>query len=201
MSEETTTVRCFQVKELRIEDPKEKGGPPVITGLGVPYNAPSEDLGGLREVFKPGTCRNLQDDIFIDVEHDPGRKLGRTSAKTANVQDDPKGLRVSVTVPDTTVGRDTLEEVRNGTLDGMSIAFTDPEDSWDGHGDAILRTITGANLEAVTLTSYPAFRQTAGSLALRSLDAYKATEEGALQEVAPDTDVLRKRLDLAEAED
>ncbi len=169
--DETTSRRCFR-GELRIA-PAAKGGRPKITGLAVPYLALSEDLGGFREQFRPGAFSgSMGADIFADVEHDRDRKLGRTSRKTLFLKEELRGIIATITVPDTSVGRDTLEEVRNGNLDAMSIVFADPVDDWSGSGGATVRTIRKAVLRAVTLTSYPAYKQTAGSLAQRSLDRY-----------------------------
>ena len=201
MSEETTIRRCFRTEKLRVD---ERDGKSVIVGLAVPYGAPSEDLGGFREVFKRGAFKDsLGDDIFADVEHDRSKKLGRTAAGTVTFKSAREGLRAEIQVPDTTVGRDALEEVRNGSLDAMSIAFMDPEEEWRGSEGNLTRHIGKATLRAVTLTSFPAFPQTAGTLTERSLAEYRASqkppEEGAEYE-GPETEELRRRLDLAEAE-
>ena len=170
---EDTTIRCFKLAEARVD---ESDGKARITGLAVPYNSPSEDLGGFREIFKPGAFRDSlagKDDIFADVEHNGTRKLGRRSAGSLAFKESREGVRVEITPPDTTVGRDTIEEVRQGLLDGMSICFTNAEDSYKGKGDSIVREINKATLRAVTLTSYPAYRQTAGTVTIRSLDEYR----------------------------
>ncbi|MFA5234961.1 MAG: HK97 family phage prohead protease [Sulfurimonas sp.] len=179
---EDTTKRCFKLAEVRVD---EVAGKPTITGLAVPYNAPSEDLGGFREVFKPGAFKESlagSDEIFADVEHNGTRKLGRRSVGSLELKESREGVRVSIIPPDTTVGRDTIEEVRGGLLDGMSICFANPEDTYKGKGDSIVREISKASLRAVTLTCYPAYTQTAGTVAIRSLEEYRKgieTEESA----------------------
>ena len=224
MDNETTIRRCFRSDGLRVQ---ERDGKATITGLAVPYNAPSEDLGGFRETFKRGAFKeSLDSDMFADVEHDRAKKLGRTTAGSLRFKSSPEGLRFEIDVPDTTVGRDALEEVRNGTLDAASIAFTDPEDEWRGKEGNLTRNITQATLRAVTLTSFPAYPQTAGTVTQRSLDEWRSQQEkvksgsqigtGAQQplgiftdgdngktqteEFQPDTDTLRHRLDLEESE-
>lgn len=175
--DETTTRRCYMAEELRVVEPEGNAGRPKIVGLAVPYRALSEDLGGFREQFMPGSLGGsiASRDVFADVEHDRDRKLGRTSKGTLSLKESRKGIMAEITIPDTTVGRDTLEEVRNGSLDAMSIVFSDPEDQYSGKAGAIVRNIDKAELMAVTLTSYPAYRQTAGSLAQRSLEEYRST--------------------------
>lgn len=204
MSEETTIRRCFKTESLRVIEATD-GGRPKIAGLAVPFGAPSEDLGGFREIFKRGAFNDslAEDDIFVDIEHDRTRKLGRTSKGTVSFKSSHEGLRAEVTVPDTTLGRDTLEEVRNGTLDGMSIAFTDPVEEWRGKEGDLTRHIGKATLRAVTLTSYPAYPQTAGTLTERSLADWRTKQE---EETTPeydpavDPEKLRKRIELEEME-
>ena len=174
---EDTSKRCFKCPELRVDD---VDGKTRISGLAVPYNAPSEDLGGFREIFKPGAFKDSlagADDIFADVDHDGTKRIGRRSAGSVEFKDGRDGLRVTITPPDTTAGRDAVEEVRSGLLDGMSICFCGAEDSYKGKGDSIIREIGKATLRAVTLTSYPAYRQTAGTVSVRSLDEYRAAIE------------------------
>jgi len=205
---EDTTLRCFKAAELRIDD---SDGKPKITGLAVPYNAPSEDLGGFREVFKPGAFKESlagADDIFADVDHDGTKRIGRKAAGSLEVKESREGLRVTITPPDTSVGRDALEEVRSGLLDGMSICFCNPEDTYKGKGDSIVREITKASLRAVTLTSYPAYRQTAGTVSVRSLDEYRtgleaeeaAAAKAAEEQRAKEAEDAAKAAEQAEAE-
>lgn len=204
MMDENTTQRCYQAEELRVVEPDTEGGRPKIVGLAVPYKALSEDLGGFREQFMPGSLGEsiASRDVFADVEHDRDRKLGRTSKGTLSLKESRKGIMATITIPDTTVGRDTLEEVRNGSLDAMSIVFAEPKDKYSGKAGAIVRNIERADLQAVTLTSYPAYRQTAGSLAQRSLDEYRTEQEetdGAAEaKLLADTEEIRQIQDRAE---
>jgi len=189
---ETTIKRCFRSSELRINA---TGGKETITGLAVPWNAPSEDLGGFREVFQRDAF-DLSGEMFADIEHDHTRKLGRTGPGTLRFRSSPEGLRFEVDVPNTTVGRDALEEVRNGTLDAASIAFTDPVCEWRGPKNNLTRHISKATLQAVTLTSFPAYPQTAGTVTQRALEAYRSRTQH--EDFQPGTDTLRRRLDLIE---
>lgn len=203
MENETTIRRCYRSEGLRVQGRED--GQATITGLAVPFGAPSEDLGGFREVFKRGAFKeSLGDDVFADVEHDRTRKLGRTTAGTLRFRTSKEGLRFEIDVPDTTIGHDTLAEVRNGSLDAASIAFTDPTEEWKGKEGNLTRQINKATLRAVTLTSFPAYKQTAGTLAERSLEAWRRqqeeTNETETEEYQPSTDALRRRLDITESE-
>lgn len=208
--QETTTTRMYKLEKLRATD-ADGDTPARISGLAVPFNAESEDLGGFREVFKPGAFKgSLGGDIFADIEHDRTQRLARSSKGTLRFQSKRDGLHTEMDVPDTQVGRDALEDVRNGNLDGMSIAFSNPEETWKGKGDNIVREINSADLKAVTLTSFPAYRQTAGTLAERSLAEYRESltgennndngGEGDDSKPAVPLSVRERQLKLAEAE-
>ncbi len=189
MSEDTTR-RCYKTTELRIDD---SDGKPKIIGLAVPYNAPSEMMWDFVEVFKPGAFRESlagKDDMFADVEHDHTRKLGRRSKGTLEFQDKRDGLYATITPPDTATGRDTIQEVREGLLDAMSIAFTDTEDTYKGKDENIVREIHKATLVGVTLTSFPAYRQTIGTVAERTFAEYRSTLEA---EEAEETKAVEQR--------
>lgn len=170
--------RCFSAVELRVD---EQDGKSRVTGLAVPYNQPSEMMWDFREVFKPGAFKESlagSDDMFANVEHQSTSKLARRSIRTLDFKEKRDGLYATITLPDTTLGRDTLEEVRSGLLDAMSIEFAGPDESFTGKGDNIVREISKAKLRGVALTSYPAYRQTIGKLVARSLEEYrKETEE------------------------
>ncbi len=192
------------VQNLRVEAGED--GKQRITGLAVPYGQTSEDLGGFREMFDRGSfATTISDnrDVAADVEHDSGKKLGRRKNGTLELRDSEDGLYVSITLPKTSVGTDIAEEVRSGLLDGMSIAFANPTSQWVGRGKDTLRKITAAELHAVTLTSTPAYRQTVGTVALRSLEEYQKqqqAEDDAAKPKVDDTPIaaLRERIDLLE---
>jgi uncharacterized protein len=197
--EKETRIWNPAIQELRAETGAD--GKTRITGLAVPYGQTSEDLGGFREIFVAGAfADSLMEnrDVMADVEHDAAKKLARRKAGTMDLRDTPDGLRVAITLPDTSLGRDTAEEVRSGLLDGMSIVFSGPESQWMGKGKDTIRKVTKANLRAVTLTAYPAYRQTIGTLSLRSLEAYQA--EATEPEADTGTDILRRRIMQAGAE-
>jgi len=188
--------RYYRTEELRIDSGE--AGKTTITGLAVPYGKKSSELWGFREIIAPGAFRKTLEgstDVRADVEHDRNIKLARRKSGTLTLTDGPKGLRVAIDLPNTTVGRDTAEEVRAGLLDGMSIGMIVKGESYEGSDPNIVRTVTAADLTAVTLTQFPAYPQTAGTVALRSLAQYKDSLEP-----ERDPDILRKRLDLAELE-
>lgn len=181
----------FLSPEMRIAA-SEDGKPTRIEGMAVPYNQlslPIHTVHGqrFREKFVPGAFADSigeAKDIRGSVGHNAHHPLGRTSKGTLQLQDRADGLYVSIAIPDTTVGRDALENVRNGNFDGMSIEFmpVDDGDTMERVSGEFIRTVHRARLLGVTLTGIPAYPQTAGTLALRSIDAILASEEAALEQ-------------------
>lgn len=153
------------------------GKPAKIVGYAARFNSPSKTMKTesgkqFREVIAPGAFRTALaagDDVLATTHHDPTNILGRSSKGTLEMREDENGLRIEITPPDTTFGRDTLEQVRRGDLDKMSFAFAKADDTWERDGDCYKRTINSiGKLYDVTLTPTPAYDST--SVDLRSAD-------------------------------
>jgi HK97 family phage prohead protease len=107
--------------EVRTEGEKS-----VILGYAATFNTESRNLGGFREVVRPGAFdRALKEgfDVLARANHDSDQLLGRTSSGTLRLKVDARGLRYEIDVPNTTVGRDTLEYIRRGDIRESSFAF------------------------------------------------------------------------------
>jgi HK97 family phage prohead protease len=190
MDENTTLPRIYKA-EFRYTSNGD--GSTTLHALAVPYNKLSEDLGGFREKFLPGSfADSLSADIFCDVEHCREKKLARSRAGSLKLTETRDGLYATITLPSTTLGADTLAEIKGGLLDGLSIVFRDPVEKWEGTGKDRIRTISKATLKGLTLTSFPAYPQTRGTI---STSAGAAPRSVGCSPVA----VLRKRLDLEQA--
>lgn len=83
-------------------------------------------IADFTEVIHPGsfTASLKGRDILALVDHDPGRLLARTKSGTLRLEEDSKGLRFELDVPDTQEGRDILTLAERGDLGGMSFGFT-----------------------------------------------------------------------------
>lgn len=175
-----------EVRSLRgIEEASGK-----LAGYAALFDSVSEDLGGFREIIKPGAfTASLRDypDVRALAQHDSRMVLGRTKNGTLTIEEDSRGLRVEITPPDTSVGRDIVELVRRGDVDAMSFAFEvlDPRHiDVDYSGELPLRILRQVRLYEVSLVTWPAYSQT--EIALRSIEDHR-----------PSLDLLRMRLDLA----
>lgn len=182
--------------ELRIED----GETPKITGYAAKFGKWSADLGGFREKIKKGFFDDvLEDDVRGLKNHDSNFLLGR-SPKTMKLSVNSVGLRFEIETPNTSVGRDTVEEIRRGDISGCSFAFSVAEDDWKYLEDgSVERTLIKASgLFDVGPVVYPAYPDT--SVAARSLEKLKAENKDPGDETADGIVVEEEQLESDQAE-
>jgi len=98
--------------------------------------------------------------------------LASTRNGSLQLAEDARGLKVTATLPDTTLGRDIAELVRTGVIDAMSFGFSVKKDSWSQDGQT--RYLEDVSLYEVSLVSTPAYEQTSGTVSVRSVDGISA---------------------------
>lgn len=159
------------VKGLKLRSRSGSNGPGTLVGYAAVYDRLSEDLGGFREVIKPGAFAGvLNQDVRALANHDPSQLLGRSKAKTLRMREDDLGVAVEVDLADNQAGRDTAVSVRRGDMDGMSFSFVlyPGDDEWDLSTSPPTRTIHRfREIFDVGPVTYPAYAET--SAAMRSL--------------------------------
>jgi len=104
--------------------------------------------------------------------HDTSNPLASTRNGSLQLAEDARGLKVTATLPDTTLGRDIAELVRTGVIDAMSFGFSVKKDSWSQDGQT--RYLEDVSLYEVSLVSTPAYEQTSGTVSVRSVDGISA---------------------------
>jgi len=182
--------RTCVLSEVRVVDP---GGdtPPTIAGYAAVFDSPAE-VGSMSEVVKTGAfTRTLAEgaDVRAMVEHNPAMILGRQKPGTLSLSVDGKGLFATINPPDTQVGRDAVESIRRGDLDGMSFGFRAITDNWRMMDGKPLRELVDVDLFDVSVVAFPVYPDT--SVSVRSHDAWQVESRGQLT-------VCRARLRLAE---
>jgi HK97 family phage prohead protease len=174
-------VRSFPVAEaeMRVEDEDK----PRLVGYAAKYGI-TTDLGYFIEKIRAGAFDEVlkTSDARALKNHDPNLLLGRESSETLRLSSNSVGLKFEIDVPNTSTGRDTIEEVRRGDLSGCSFAFRVEEDEWKHFDDRPSeRTIVKiGQLYDVGPVTYPAYQDT--TVAVRSLEASKSeTDKEVLQ--------------------
>jgi len=138
------------------------------------FNQPSQPLPFI-EYVKPGAFkRSLQsrNRMMLLWNHDTSNPLASTRNGSLQLTEDNIGLRVTATLPDTTLGRDITELVRTGVIDAMSFGFSVKRDSWSKDGQT--RYLEDVTLYEVSLVSTPAYTSTEGTVSVRSGDTISA---------------------------
>ena len=194
--------RCLDFDELpeaELVIEERANGQQVITGYAAVYNRFSLPLreGGssFREIIRPGAFDKIlnrqrgKQDVVALLNHDSNMILGRTSSGTLELSSDEKGLRYTVTPPDTQVGRDTLSLIRRRDLRGSSFAFAVDEArgaNWSSDDQGAIREIREVSLLAdVSVVLTPAYPASSVAVAQRSYEAWLASQETTEEPAAP----------------
>jgi len=166
------TERRYVVGQVRAEVPDT--GPARIIGSAAVFNARSENLGGFREIIKPGAFDGvLGDDVRALFNHDPNYILGRTASNTLRLSVDESGLLYDIEAPDTQTVRDMiLAPLKRGDVTQSSFQFTVARDGdyWyqDDEGIVVREVTRIARLFDVGPVTFPAYPDTnAASRALQ----------------------------------
>lgn len=142
---------------------------PTIEGIGIVYNSLSEDLGGFREIVKPGAVRNLNTgDIRGRYNHD--MVLGRTKSGTLKVSDEAGGVRYLITPPNTANARHVVEAVRRGDVSGSSFAFRTISDNWRKEEGQVIRELTAVEISDIGPVDFPAYPATTAGVRAQEQD-------------------------------
>lgn len=152
---------------------------PTIVGYAAKFDSDSQDLGGFIErIDRNAFDRALEErhDVRALVDHDSSKIIGRSASGTLRMSTDDVGLRVEIDPANTQAGRDVVESIRRGDIDGMSFGFQVIRDAWAERDGKALRTIHDLSLKDVSTVSFPAYPAT--EVALRSLDRQLNRKDG-----------------------
>lgn len=159
----------------------------TIEGYAAVYNSYSNDLGGFREIIRPGAFDRAlaaKPDVRAYFDHG-GMPLGRTKSGTLEIWADQRGLKYRIAnIPDHTTGRDLRVAMKRGDVDGSSFAFriAPNGDKWGKDAKGVVRELYDVDLHDVSVVTVPAYKATEASL--RSLDAFNAEEARLIEEKA-----------------
>ncbi len=169
---------------------EQAGGGHLITGYAAVFNSLSEDLGGFREIIRPGAFKETlagEHDIRGLVNHEPTQLLGRTASGTMRLKEDRRGLKYDIDAPKTTAAADVVESIQRGDMSGSSFSFRvrgeDGENWTDGEGSDgeffVIRELLSLDVMDVGPVTFPAYSASVAETTKRSLD--KARKRASLQ--------------------
>jgi len=216
--------RVFDFDKLEIRTSGENE-PKKIVGHAAVFGKLSEDLGGFRETFEPGSFVDTikKDDIRSLFNHMPSYILGRNKAGTLLIEEDEKGAYYEVTPPDTRYSRDLMVSIERGDVSQCSIIFVVDGKAgerwlvdgaevkamdafmamWDGKKHSIERHILKARLFDVGPVTFPAYPQT--SVKVRDYLAATNESEEILGDQGPtptgkadeSLEIYKRKIDIA----
>jgi HK97 family phage prohead protease len=181
--------------------PETADGPRSIRGVALRYGSlslPMVDHKGreFRERFAPGAFSKAlgSADVRALVNHDRNLILGRTKSGTLRLLDEDDALRFELDPPKSGLAQHYLEAVERGDITGVSFRFYALKDRWTPEGNAYLREVNEADIDDISIVTYPAYPDT--EAATRSLESYCRSQPRRTTRL----DRARRRLRLAEAD-
>lgn len=148
------TIEKRTATEVRTEGRK-------LTGYVATFNTETQ-IADFHERIAPGAFRSTLangHDVLALVDHDAGKVLARSKNGTLSLSEDAHGLKFSIDLPDTSLGRDILAMATRGDLGGMSFGFTVPDggDIWTGDRRELRNVVLH---EISVVQSFPAYAGT-----------------------------------------
>lgn len=150
-----------------------------ISGYAIVFNKPSKPIpdgdSSFTEIIDPKALENTDlSDVVMLSNHDYSKPLATVKAGTLKLDVDEKGLHFEATLPNTTDGSDTFENVKAGNIDSASFRFANASDQWskDENGN-ITRTITNiGDIFEISSVTVPAYDDSSVEVAKRSFDQF-----------------------------
>jgi HK97 family phage prohead protease len=149
----------------------------TIRGYAAVYDSPwnealIEEMGYVETIARGAFRKALgrAGNVPLLVQHESRSMLANTRNKSLRLKDEPKGLYIEADLPKTTLGNDTLEQIKRGDIWGMSYGMaSDPQvdSAYSAYPPPPRRTIQNMQrLLDVTLTYEPSYD--AATVELRS---------------------------------
>jgi HK97 family phage prohead protease len=173
-------MRTLNITNLKTRSATENE-PPKITGYAAVFNSKTSIGDYFEEIIEPGAfSRTLSEngDIRALFNHNWDHVLGRTKSGTLYLEEDERGLKFEIELPNTSVGRDLAESMSRGDINQCSFGFwiDNGKETWDYSVEPALRTIHEVELYEISVVSIPAYDDTEASL-VRSKEIDKSVEQ------------------------
>ena len=169
MKSATYERRDYNVEKIELRDTDEGQ---VISGMALPFNRDSQDLGGFVERIDPGAVdRTLENsDVVMLWQHDSTEPITRESTGLKlEIRD--VGVYFEAQASDFTERQ--LDLLQRGVVKQMSFGFLTVRDDWQQESDPIVRTLLDIDLREISPVTWPAYNQT--SVAVRSAESVGIT--------------------------
>ena len=153
----------------------------VLEGYASVFNSDSVEFdsraGPWVEQVAPGAFKRsleTRTDVKALWNHDAGQIIAR-SPNTLNLSEDERGLKVEISLVDTSLNRGLMANVRAGNVDAMSFGFEVVDDAMEKREGKTYRILRDVELHEVSAVVWPAYPDTA--LASRSVENFLQAQE------------------------
>lgn len=145
-----------------------------VEGYAIVFNQPSKQITENSETFyefiTPDAVSDIDwSNVMLLFNHDYNNLLARADNDTLTITVDDKGVFFSAILPDTTLGRDTFEQVKNGNYKGCSFHFNYYQNDCQritGKNGDLLHKITRVNsITELSIVVVPAYDETTVNVA------------------------------------
>lgn len=154
--------RTFNITELHTREATETD-PVMISGYAAVFNSRTNICEWFDEQISPGAfAKTISEngDIRALFNHNWDNVLGRTKNGTLHLEEDERGLRFEVELPNTSVARDLAESMKRGDINQCSFGFIPKEEIWDYTQEPAVRTLSEIELFEISVVSIPAYDDT-----------------------------------------
>lgn len=155
-------IRTFDITGLQTREATDTE-PVRISGYAAIFNSRTSICDWFDEEIAPGAfSRTISEnnDIRALFNHNWDNVLGRTKNGTLHLEEDERGLKFEVELPNTSVARDLSESLKRGDISQCSFGFVPIEETWDYSAEPAVRTISEVQLYEVSVVSIPAYDDT-----------------------------------------
>tara|TARA_Y100000593_G_scaffold94922_1_gene197248 strand:+ start:4691 stop:5347 length:657 start_codon:yes stop_codon:yes gene_type:complete len=157
--------RDYEIEKIELRD-TDKGQ--VISGIALPFNRSSGDLGGFVETIHPDAVnRTLENsDVVMLWQHDSTDPITRESTGL-RLEIREQGVYFEANASDFTERQRDL--LQRGVVKQMSFGFLTVKDEWQQESEPVVRTLLDIDLREISPVTWPAYNQT--SVAVRSAES------------------------------
>jgi uncharacterized protein len=158
-------VRTLSITNLQTRDGTDDAL--KISGYAAVFNSKTSLGDWCDEIIMPGAfARSLSGDIRALFNHNWDNVLGRTKNGTLKLEEDERGLKFEVELPNTSAARDLVASMDRGDIDQCSFGFwvDNGRETWDYSVEPALRTLHEVELYEISIVSLPAYEDTEAAL-------------------------------------
>lgn len=170
--------RTFKIESMERRDGTD-GKPVGIKGYAAVFNSRANIGNFFDEEIAPGAFKKALEnnsDIRALFNHNWDKPLGRTKSGTLRLEEDEKGLKYEIDLPNTTAARDLIESMERGDIDQCSFLFNATREEWNYDAEPAVRSVLEVELFEVSIVTIPAYDDTEAAL-MRSKDIDKEAEK------------------------